>query len=219
MASSQRSAGEDPKESLKRAFAVIKALLKAKNVPATIELISQSVPVWVLEGTIELGWISNPPPSWLPDNYASVYGTPKQRGSEPPESELQVRVGAYDVPESYRTWFLATLKPAIEGWQGEMLRDSVPTKIAVPAVHTDAGIDSIFDFTSDEGRKRAVFDYTSKSQCSEAALARTARVHPADLSKWKIGRLPAQSDKKTRIEKALINDHSPALPVPPKSVL
>ncbi len=66
------------------------------------------------------------------------------------------------------------------------------------------------DFASEDGRKSAVAAYTEKNQCSEAALARTARVDPADLSKWKKGVLVSTSDKKTRIENALRNDEAPA---------
>jgi hypothetical protein len=59
------------------------------------------------------------------------------------------------------------------------------------------------DFTSEEKRNGAVASYTAAWNCSEAALARTATVDPADLSKWKKGSLPSGSDKKARIEKAL----------------
>ena len=67
------------------------------------------------------------------------------------------------------------------------------------------------DFSSKAGRNTALAAYTKDWKCSEAALARTARAHPADLSKWKKGSLPANSDKKTRIENALNNNAPPTL--------
>jgi hypothetical protein len=68
---------------------------------------------------------------------------------------------------------------------------------------------SSFDFSSDDGRSKAVAAYTQHWTCSEAGLARTANVDPADLSKWKKGSLPADSDKKKRIETALRNNEQP----------
>jgi hypothetical protein len=66
------------------------------------------------------------------------------------------------------------------------------------------------DFTSEEKRNGAVAAYRATwSHCSEAALARTATVDPADLSKWKKGSLPSGSEKKARIEKALRNNEPP----------
>ena len=65
------------------------------------------------------------------------------------------------------------------------------------------------DFTSEAQRIEAVAVYTEAYQCSAAALGRTARVHRADLSKWKKGSLPAASDKKARIEKVLKNKVAP----------
>jgi hypothetical protein len=64
-------------------------------------------------------------------------------------------------------------------------------------------------FASKVGRNRAVAAYIEDWDCSQASLARTARVHPSDLCKWKRGRLPATSGKKARIEKALRNNDSP----------
>lgn len=68
-------------------------------------------------------------------------------------------------------------------------------------------------FASGAQRIDAVAAYTKSWKCSAAALARTARVDPADLSKWKKGSLPEGSDKKARIEKALKNNEAPTLPV------
>ena len=59
---------------------------------------------------------------------------------------------------------------------------------------------------------RSLEAYTARWDCSEASLARTATVHPPDLSRWKHGLLPAGSDKKSRIEKALTNNDPPILP-------
>ena len=63
--------------------------------------------------------------------------------------------------------------------------------------------------SSEAQRIDAVAAYTQSWQCSGAALARTARVHPGDLSKWKKDKLPVESDKKARIEKALKNNEAP----------
>jgi len=65
------------------------------------------------------------------------------------------------------------------------------------------------DFATETGRNSAVAAYKVVWICSEAALARTARVHPADLSKWKKGLLPPESAKRTRIENALRNNEAP----------
>jgi hypothetical protein len=65
------------------------------------------------------------------------------------------------------------------------------------------------DFASEAARTSALAEYVKRRNCSEAALARTATIHPADLSKWKKGSLPAGSDKKARIETALRNDEPP----------
>jgi hypothetical protein len=67
------------------------------------------------------------------------------------------------------------------------------------------------DFTSEEKRNRAMAAYTVAWDCSEASLARTAIVDPADLSRWKKGSLPGGSDKKARIENALRNNDAPTL--------
>jgi hypothetical protein len=67
------------------------------------------------------------------------------------------------------------------------------------------------DFTTKEGRQRALTLYcASHDHCSEAAFARTAGVHPADLSKWKQGLLPCKSDKKARIQNILKGSRSQA---------
>ncbi len=70
---------------------------------------------------------------------------------------------------------------------------------------------SLDDFDSEAARTSAVADYIERWTCSEAALARTAIVDSADLSKWKKGSLPSGSDKKARIENALRNNE-PATP-------
>jgi hypothetical protein len=124
IASSQRARGEDLKQTLQRAYSAIKASLTATNVKATRDLISLSVPVWVLEGAIELEWVSNPPPSVVPFRYAPVYSNGKWLQPGPLQPDLSVTSGAYDIPESFRAWFLASLEPAIAGWQGEELKRS-----------------------------------------------------------------------------------------------
>jgi hypothetical protein len=71
------------------------------------------------------------------------------------------------------------------------------------------GPNHFLDFASEVERSSAVAAYTKHWTCSEAGLARTAKVDPADLCKWKKGDLPATSDKKTRIEKALKANERP----------
>jgi hypothetical protein len=94
----------------------------------------------------------------------------------------------------------------------------------VPSTHstTTAKVRDDFDFTSEAGRNKAVADYTKRWTtgqwtCSEASLARTAVVDKADLSKWKKGLLPPESDKKARIETALKNNDPPTPPARPES--
>jgi hypothetical protein len=78
--------------------------------------------------------------------------------------------------------------------------------------HPDPG----FEFASAAERVTAILAYTQHWTCSDAALARKAVVHPADLSKWKKGGLPAESDKKRRIE-AVLRNNEPPIPAVKKS--
>jgi hypothetical protein len=64
-------------------------------------------------------------------------------------------------------------------------------------------------FGSEAARTSALADYIERWTCSEAALARTAKVDPADLSKWKKDRLPNGPGKRARIESAIRNNESP----------
>ena len=82
--------------------------------------------------------------------------------------------------------------------------------------HPSAPLDGP-DFASEAGRNCAVTAYATRWTCSEASLARTATVDPADLVKWKKGELPATSDKKARIENALKKNEPPTPPARPKS--
>ena len=69
---------------------------------------------------------------------------------------------------------------------------------------------AVFDFSTETGRTDAIGNYTRHWNCSEAALARTAKVDAADLARWKKGTLqPATSAKKTPIENALKNNTPP----------
>jgi hypothetical protein len=72
------------------------------------------------------------------------------------------------------------------------------------------------DFISEAGRNTAVNAYTTLWTCSAASLGRTAKVHRADLSKWKKGSLPNASLKIKRIEEALKNNDKPT-PAPKRS--
>jgi hypothetical protein len=69
-------------------------------------------------------------------------------------------------------------------------------------------------FSLKEQRREALANYTGQWACSDATVARTAMVDPADLSKWKRGLLPSKSDKKARIEKVLNNLTPPKSPKP-----
>jgi len=77
----------------------------------------------------------------------------------------------------------------------------------VPRIQT-----SMLGFASTAQRIEALAVYCQTQGCSEAALARTARVVPADLCKWKKGSLSAGSDKNTRIERVLQNQEAPTPP-------
>jgi hypothetical protein len=72
-----------------------------------------------------------------------------------------------------------------------------------------AALSDGFDFATEAGRIEAVAAYTKRWTCSEASLARTARVDPGDLSKWKKDLLPTESNKKRRIEDAIKNNERP----------
>ena len=76
---------------------------------------------------------------------------------------------------------------------------------------SSANAEDVPDFVTEGLRNIAVVEYTRKWKCSEAALARAARVHPSDLSRWKKLRLPARSEKRARIEQALTQNAEPVL--------
>jgi hypothetical protein len=108
--------------------------------------------------------------------------------------------------------------------EGKVVSESQPpTPAHTPPIDKDSPLsvdrsDPSPDFASESGRGVAMAAYkkfwsTDESSCSEAALARTALVDPADLSKWKKGSLPADSEKKARIERALRSNEKPT-PVP-----
>jgi len=84
---------------------------------------------------------------------------------------------------------------------------SISTEVA-----SSAPSDECRDFTTEAQRIDAIAAYSKHWQCSAAALARTARADPADLSKWKKGLLPVASEKKVRLEKALKNNEAPTPP-------
>ncbi len=80
-----------------------------------------------------------------------------------------------------------------------------------------ASSEGCLDFASEAGRASAIAAYigywtTAEWVCSEASLARTAMVDPADLSKWKKAPLPEGSAKTKRIEAALKNNEPPTPP-------
>jgi hypothetical protein len=120
--SSKKRQGDDLQQLMIGAYEATKSVLVARNVEATDRLITESVPVWVLEGAIELGWVSNPPHSWLPCRYTTVYRNGECLEPGPLGPEPSVRLGSYEMPESFRAWFSKILEPSIAGWQGEELR-------------------------------------------------------------------------------------------------
>jgi hypothetical protein len=81
-----------------------------------------------------------------------------------------------------------------------------------PEAASSAPLEGNCDFTLETQRIDAIATYIEFWPCSEAALARTARVDPADLCKWKKGLLPAASDKKARIERVIKNMEAPTPP-------
>jgi hypothetical protein len=111
--------------------------------------------------------------------------------------------------------------PAIENI--ETTTECPPTTSASPELPANStaasGGDGGLDFASETARTAAIDAYIKhwikdSGVCTEASLARTARVDPADLSRWKKGLLPAGSDKKQRIEDALRNNERPTPPLP-----
>lgn len=92
-----------------------------------------------------------------------------------------------------------------------------PNKANLPSAKASAAPESAslvppkddFELASEAQRIDAVAAYTECWKCSESALARTAKVHPADLSRWKKGSLSPASDKNARIERVLKNKEAP----------
>ena len=66
------------------------------------------------------------------------------------------------------------------------------------------------DFETIEGRCAALTAYTTEWSSSEASLARAARVHPSDLSRWKNRGLSPESSKTARIQDALKKNSPPS---------
>jgi hypothetical protein len=152
-------------------------------------------------------------------------------GTPPPEATLQggdnLGPATQGVPEPVQLQReeVASPTPTATGTSALFLQ-GVTRSVGAPIEPTISGDaaeqetsllpDNRFDFASGTGRNKAVDLYTVSWKCPEASLARTALVHPADLSKWKKGLLPAESDKKARIEKSLTNNAAPT-PAPRRS--
>jgi hypothetical protein len=118
LAHSERKAGEDLKDTLIRAYKHVASLAKSQ-LEITDELICQRLPVWVLDGAIELKWTSNPPPNCGISRYAPIYRNGKVIPPGPAEPDPMVRFGSYEIPTSFRDWFLAILEPAMAGLLAE----------------------------------------------------------------------------------------------------
>ena len=78
----------------------------------------------------------------------------------------------------------------------------------------DSLVDSTPNLATELGRNAALEFYkqlwtTQDWKCSDASLARAARVDVSDMSRWKRGLLPDGSDKKMRIEEALRENTEP----------
>jgi hypothetical protein len=124
---------------------------------------------------------------------------------------LEDRIAHWQVVYAAPLPKVAAQAPQAPTTNGQPVRQSAPMTAESSASATNRAEPSP-DFTSEEKRNSAVAAYTeSWNRCSEAALARTAMVNPADLSKWKKDRLPNGPGKRARIEKALMNNEAPTL--------
>jgi hypothetical protein len=153
-------------------------------------------------GIVEV--IATPAPSESP---RSDDVTPEEpiRPSAPQEASIK------GDPES----LTRTYAPADEPVYQQESKNPVQTR-HLPATEREAPNKDVVDFSSDPARESALAAYRNYWACSNAALARSATVHPSDLSKWKKGLLPAGSDKKLRIEKSLRNN-APTTALPKRS--
>jgi hypothetical protein len=164
-------------------------------------------------------YLANKNPAWDSVGPAKDMETGRE-WLEPGEAELLADKQEYEKNLNYLDVWFPTRKCF---WLERYAREWRSTKANAPAAETAvepdpaSGDDSGLDFRSEAGRTKAIGAYvghwtTDSWICTEASLGRTARVHPADLSKWKRGLLPAGSDKKRRIEEALKNNEPPTPP-------
>jgi hypothetical protein len=162
----------------------------------TEDLLRKEIPELVWDSAIAGGW-------WRRASETRQDILPEQRGHYWVWLE-----DSWDSKELFRA--------EIRDWKARLLEAPglpLPAARPSPEAGSSAPSEEDCDFTSEVQRIDAVAACTKFWQCSEAALARTARVDPADLSKWKKGLLSAASDKKARIEKALKNKEAPTPPL------
>jgi hypothetical protein len=185
-------------ESMRQAFDGIARVLFDAGI-LTEDLSRRDIPEFVWNSAIAAGW-------W-------------RLASETPQCIFPEQIGYYWVwrddggdwkrlfRAETREWLAALLDaPSHADREADQKELESPESEETPAQSAIAGNPS---FDSEMGRNSAVAAYCESWTCSEASLARTARVNPADLSKWKKGLLPGASDKLTRIEKALKNNQPP----------
>lgn len=145
--------------------------------------------------------------------------TPLPVDGEPNGEEGQTRPDAY-VTRHWRPEIMdvASLRPPAKEVRSENPKEGFVIERAEEVTGKDAPEseprwpDPALDVVSETGRSKALAAYVGHWKCSEASLARTAKVDTGDLSRWKKGDLPSGSDKKARIETALRNN-APATPV------
>jgi hypothetical protein len=206
-------------DAMRQAFTGVAKVLAEAGI-LTEELLKNEMPTLVWDSAIAGGWYrfaSETPQDIFPEQIGHHW---VWRDRERDWKNL-----FYSENREWLAWLLEN-PPKNAGDPSEPVRrtlaESVPGQMDLPPrAHgkpaADGGADSAtasgdgpsLDFTSAAGRSEAIAAYTQHWTCSGAALARTARVDRADLSKWKKGLLPAESDKNRRIEAALKNNQQP----------
>jgi hypothetical protein len=131
---------------------------------------------------------------------------------------LQIRIGHWksEARKHLRSQFEPPMAAVPEQPEAESSQvrladqpDEAPSPVHPSMKGEQPGSHASGEFSSDVARNDAVRAYAKSWTCSEASLARTAVVDPADLVKWKKGLLPLTSGKLARIETALKNNDPP----------
>lgn len=180
-------------ESMRRAYDGIARVLFEAGI-LTASLLQNEITVLVWDSAAAGGW-------W-------------RAASETPAEIFPEQIGHYwfwrddsqDWPRLFRL--------EMEVWLSRLPEPFVETQTPLASKPEDALVlepETPAQFASEPARRSALANYCKSWSCSGAALARKARVHAADLSKWKKGSLPASSGKKERIENALRSNEPPIL--------